>query len=53
MSEEEATLVGDRTGIKAEAEVGQRRKKAIDWGDGGKRNIREDMTSSAHSKAMP
>ena len=53
VSEEAATLVKDRTGIKVEAEVGRRRKKKIDWGDGGKRNIREDRTSSAHNEAMP
>ena len=43
----------DRTGLTAEAEVGRRRKKKIDWGDGGKINIREERTSSAHSESMP
>ena len=46
-------LVKHRTGLKVEAEVGQFRKKTIDWGDGGKRNICEDMKSSANSEAMP
>ena len=53
MSEEASIFLGDRTGLTAEAEVGWRRKKKIDWGDGGKRNICEDMTSSTHSEAMP
>ena len=52
VSEEVATLVGDRTGLTAEAEVGRRRKKKIDWRD-GKKIIREAMPSSAHSEAMP
>ena len=43
----------DRTGLIVEAEVSWRRKKIIDWGDGGKGNISEDRTSSAHSEAMP
>ena len=34
VSEEDAMLVKDRTGLKVEAEVGQCRKKTIDWGDG-------------------
>ena len=53
VSEESATLVKDRTGLRVEAEVGQRRKKKIELGDRGKRNIRKDSTYSAHSKAMP
>ena len=53
VSEEDAMLVKHRTGLKVEAEVGQFRKKTIDWGDGGKRNIREDRTLSAHSEAKP
>ena len=52
-SEEAATLVKDRTGLTAEAEVGRHRKKTIDWGNGRKRDIRKDRTSSAHSEAMP
>ena len=52
-SEDAATLVGDRTVLTVEAELGRRRKKKIDWVDEGKRNICEDMTSSAHSEAMP
>ena len=50
--EEASTLVGDRTGLTAEDEVGRRRKKKIDWGEGGKINICEDNTLSAHSEAM-
>ena len=46
-------LVKDRTGIKVEAEVSRCRKKTIDLGDGGKENIREDRTLSAHSEAKP
>ena len=38
--EEAATLVGDRKRLTAEAELGQHRKKKIDWEDGGKRDIR-------------
>ena len=53
VSEEAATLVTDRTRLKVETEVGWRRKKTMDWGDGGKRNIREDRTLSAHSEAVP
>ena len=53
VSEEAATLVKDRTGLKVEAEVGRCRKKTIDWGYGGKRNIREDRTLSSHSEAKP
>ena len=53
MSEEAARLVKDRTGLTVKADVGQRRKKTIDWGDGGKINIQEDRTSSAHSEVMP
>ena len=53
VSEEAATLVKYRTGLRVEAEVGRCRKKTVDWGDGGKRNIREDRTLSAHSEAMP
>ena len=85
VAEEAVTLVGDRTGRTAEAEVhgwvmlmppppppptrtergcraavrtvgtevGRRRKKEkIDWGDGEKRNIRDDMPLSAQSEAM-
>ena len=51
VSKEAATLVGESTGLKVEAEVGRRKKKT--WGDGGKINISEDITSSAHSEAMP
>ena len=51
MSEEAAMLVKERTGLKVEAEVGQCRKKTIDWGDGGIRNICEYRTLSAHSEA--
>ena len=46
-------LVKDRTGLKVEAEVGQCMNKTISLGDGGKRNIREDRTFSAYSKAKP
>ena len=53
VSEEVSTLVGDRTGLTAEAEVGRRRKKTIDWEDGEEINIHEDRTSSAHSESMP
>ena len=53
MSEEDAMLVKDRTRLKVEEEVGRCRKKKIDWGDGGKRNIHEDRTLSAHSEARP
>ena len=53
MSEEAATLVKYRTGIKVEAEIGRCRKKTMDWGDRGKRNICEDGTVRAHSEAMP
>ena len=53
VSEEAAMLVKDRTGLKVEAEIGRCRKKKIDWGDGGKMNIREDRTLSSHSEAMP
>ena len=53
VSEDALKLVDYRAGITEEAEVGWRRKKTIDWGDGRKRNIREDRTSSAHSEAMP
>ena len=52
VSEEAATLVGDRTGLTEEVEVGWRIKKTIYWGVEGKVNIRKDMTSSAHSEAM-
>ena len=52
VSDEAATLVKDRTGLKVEAEVGWCRKRTMDWGDGGKRNIREDRILSAHSEAM-
>ena len=53
MSEEAATLVKDRTGIKVEAGVGRCRKKTMDWGDGGNGNIREARILSANSEAMP
>ena len=46
-------MVGDRTGLTEEVEVGWRIKKTIYWGVEGKINIRKDMTSSAHSEAMP
>ena len=50
--EEASMLVGDRTGLTAEAELGRRRNKTIDLEDWGKWNICEDMTSSAHSEAI-
>ena len=53
VSDKAATLVGESTGLTAEAEVGRRRKKLKCKRDGGKRNIREDMTSIAHSEAIP
>ena len=53
MSEEAAMLVKDRRGLKVEAQVVRCRKKTSDWGDGGRRNIREDRTLSAHSEAKP
>ena len=53
VSEEAAMLVKDRTGLIVEAEVGRCIKKTSDWGDGGKRNISENRTLSAHSEAMP
>ena len=53
VSEEADTLVKYRMGLTAEAEVGWQRKKTIDWGNGEKRNTREDRTSSAHSETMP
>ena len=53
VSEEAATLVKGRTGVKVEAEVGICRKKTMDWGNGGKHNIRENRTLSAHSEATP
>ena len=40
VSEEAATLVKYSTGLKLKAEVGRCREKTMDWGDGGKRNIR-------------
>ena len=46
--EESATLVKDRKVLTVQAEVVWRRKKTIDWGDGGGIYIREDRTSSAH-----
>ena len=52
MSEEADMLVKDRTGLTVKAEIGRRRKKIIDWGDGGEINIREDRTLSAHSEAI-
>ena len=39
VSEDALKLVDYRAGITEEAEVGWRRKKTIDWGDGRKRNI--------------
>ena len=53
VSEEAAILVKERTGLKVEAEVVRCRKKTIDWGGGGRRNICEDRTLSAHSEAKP
>ena len=50
VSEEAAKLAKDRVGLKVEAEVGQCRKKTMDWRE---KNIREDRTLRAHSKAMP
>ena len=52
VSEEAATLVKDRKGLTIEAQVGRSRKKKIDWGDGGKRDIREDRTSISYSEAI-
>ena len=52
VSEEATMLVKARTGLKVEAEVGRCRKKIMNWGDGGKRNICEYRTLSAHSEAM-
>ena len=52
MLEEAVTFVGDRIGLTAEADVRRRRNKTIDWGDGVKRNIRDDMTLRNHSEAM-
>ena len=46
-------LVKDRRGIKVEAQEGRCRKKTSDWEDGGRRNIREEITLSAHSEAKP
>ena len=43
----------DITGLTVEVELGWSRKKKIDWGDGGKINIREDRALSAQSEAMP
>ena len=51
--EEAFMLVKDRTGLKVETKVGWCRKKTINWGDGGRRNIRKDRTLSAHSEAKP
>ena len=51
--EDAAKLVGDRTVLTVEAEVGRSRNKTLDWGDGGTRNICEDRTSSDHIEAMP
>ena len=51
--EEAVTLVKDSTGLKVEAEVVRCINKTMDWGDEGKRNIREDRTLSVHSEAMP
>ena len=45
-------LVKDRTGLTVEVELGQSKKKTIDWGDGGEMNFREDRTLSAHSEAI-
>ena len=41
VSEESATLVKERTGLKVEAELGRYRKKTMDWGDGGKKECRK------------
>ena len=51
--EEASMLAKYWIGLTVEAEVGWRRKKTMDWGDGGKINICEDRTSSDHSEAMP
>ena len=53
VSEEAKMLVKDRTALKEEAEVGRCRKKKIDWGDGGRRNICEERTLSSHNEANP
>ena len=53
VSEEAAMLVKDKRGLKVEAQVGRCRKKTSDLVDGGRRNIREDRTLSAHSEAKP
>ena len=46
-------LVKDMRVLKVEAQEGQCRKKTSDWEDGGRRNIREESTLSAHSEAKP
>ena len=53
VSEEAATLVKYRTGLKVELEVGRSRKKTMELGNDGKQNIREYRTLSAHSESMP
>ena len=53
MSEEADMLVKDKRGLKVEAQVDRCRKKTSDWGDGGRRNIREGRTLSAHIEAKP
>ena len=53
VSEEAAMLVKDRRGLKVEAQEGWCRKKTSDWEDGGRRNIREEWTLSAHSESKP
>ena len=53
VSEEAAILVKDKTVLKVEAQVGRCRKKTSGWGYGGRCNIHEDSTLSAHSEANP
>ena len=53
VSEVAAMLVKDRRVLKVEAQVGRCRKKTSNWGDGGRQNIRDDRTLSAHSEAKP
>ena len=53
VSEEAAMLVKYRIRLKVEAQEGRCRKNTSDWEDGGRRNIREDRTLSAHGKGKP
>ena len=53
VSEEAAVLVKDRRGLKVEAQVSRCRNKTSEWGDGGRWNICEDRTLSAHSESKP